>query len=88
MYTFYNSVCRLLHSSKSSKSSKSSLDNISKSPLHNISKDSLYNNIMISPENTNSRIITENDAGERVILEYNKHDKTFAHYRPKYLKYK
>ncbi len=88
MYTFYNSVCRLLHSSKYSKSSKSSLDNISKGPLHNISKDSLYNNIMISPENTNSRIITENDAGERVILEYNKHDKTFAHYRPKYLKYK
>ena len=88
MYTFYNSVCRLLHSSKSSKSSKSSLDNISKGPLHNISKDSLHNNIMISPENTNARIITENDAGERVILEYNKHDKTFAHYRPKYLKYK
>ena len=76
MYTFYNSVCRLLHSSKSSKSS-----------LDNISKDSLHNNIMISPENTNARIITENDAGERVILEYNKHDKTFAHYRPKYLKY-
>ena len=88
MYTFYNSVCRLLHSSKSSKSSKSSLDNIPKDSLRNISKDSLHNNIMISPENTNARIITENDAGERVILEYNKHDKTFAHYRPKYLKYK
>ena len=85
MYTFYNSVCRLLHSSKSS---KSSLDNISKDSLRNISRDSLHNNIMISPENTNARIITENDAGERVILEYNKHDKTFAHYRPKYLKYK
>ena len=86
MYTFYNSVCRLLHSSKSS---KSNLDNIPKDSLRNISKDSLHNNnIMISPENTNARIITENDAGERVILEYNKHDKTFAHYRPKYLKYK
>lgn len=88
MYTFYNSVCRLLHSSKSSKSSKSSLDNIPKDSLRNISRDSLHNNIMISPENTNARIITENDAGERIILEYNKHDKTFAHYRPKYLKYK
>ena len=74
MYTFYNSVCRLLYSSKSN--------------LDNISKDSLYNDIMLSSENTNDIIISVNDAGERVILEYNKHDKTFVHYRPKYFKYK
>ena len=74
MYTFYNSVCRLLYSSNTN------LDNITKTPS--------YSDMMLSPKNTNDIIISVNDAGERVILEYNKHDKTFVHYRPKYLKYK
>ena len=74
MYTLYNSVCSLLYPSKSN------LDNITK-PLS-------YSEMMLLPENVNDRIISVNDAGERVILEYNKHDKTFIHYRPKCFKYK
>ena len=74
MYTFYSSVCRLLYSSKSN------LDNITKPPSHN--------DMMLLPENTNDKIISVNDAGECVVLEYNKHDKTFVHYKPKYFKYK
>ena len=74
MYTLYSSVCRLLYSSKSN------LDNITKTPSHN--------DTMLSPESANDKIISVNDAGEYVVLEYNKHDKTFVHYRPKYFKYK
>ena len=42
---------------------------------------------MLAPDFSRDKIISKNDNGEIVILEYSKHDKTFVHYRPKYFKY-
>ena len=73
MYTLYSSVCRLLYSSNSN--------------IHDITKQHSYSDITLSPESTYDKIVSVNDSGERVVLEYNKHDKTFSHYRPKYFYY-
>jgi len=85
MFTIYSSVSRLLSWNKTdvviSKNSYKSVD-----PAVTEIKNNL--DMMFSPDSSRDVIETANDAGETIILEYSKHDKTFDHYRPKYFKYK
>ena len=85
MFTIYSSVSRLLSWNKTdvviSKNSYKSVD-----PAVTEIKNNL--DMMFSPYSSRDVIETTNDAGETIILEYSKHDKTFDHYRPKYFKYK
>ena len=73
MFTFYASVCRLL--SPNPHELKRSFDsnvNVEKTPY-------------IDTENSKySEIVSMNDAGEVIVLEYNIYDKTFVQYRPKF----
>jgi len=79
MFTFYSSISRLLSwnntGTLTSKKSCSSLYPKVTEVINQVSSNSVMN-----------KIISKNDVGEIIILEYNKHDKTFVHYRPKYLK--
>ena len=70
MYTLYSSVCRLLYSSNSN--------------LHDITKQHSHSDTTLSPESTYDKIVSMNDAGEVIVLEYNIYDKTFVQYRPKF----
>ena len=73
MFTLYASVCRLL--SPNPQEFKKSFDsnvNIEKTPYID-TESSKY-----------SEIVSMNDAGEVIVLEYNIHDKTFVQYRPKF----
>jgi hypothetical protein len=85
MFTLYSSVCRLL----SPESKKIS-------PV--ISCSSLYPGVIytktdtmdtvLSLDNSYGVINSKNDTGEIIILQYQKYDKTFSHYRPKFYNYK
>ena len=80
MFTFYSSISRLLSSNtKTLKSTESYL------PLH---PNTIHSDMMLSSEFSSNKIISKNDSGETIILEYLKHDKTFDKYSPKFFKYK
>ena len=85
MFSFYSSISRLLSGNKTdtltSKNSCSSL-------YPKITEVKNHLDTMLAPDFSRDKIISTNDTGEIVILEYSKHDKTFIHYRPKYFKYK
>ncbi len=85
MFAFYSSVSRLLSwnntNTLTSKSSCSSL-------YPNVTEVKNQLDTMLTPDFSRDKIISKNDVGEVIILEYSKHDKTFVHYRPKYFKYK
>lgn len=85
MFTFYSSVSRLLSRNKTDVV-------ISKKPCKSVDPTvtEIKNNLdmMFSPYSSRDVIETTNDAGETIILDYSKHDKTFDHYRPKFFKYK
>ena len=85
MFTFYSSVSRLLPWNKADMV-------ISKNPSTPVEHTAteIKNNLdmMFSPDSSRDVIKTTNDAGETIILDYSKHDKTFDHYRPKFFKYK
>tara|TARA_Y100000817_G_C16710452_1_gene478999 strand:- start:255 stop:512 length:258 start_codon:yes stop_codon:yes gene_type:complete len=85
MFTFYSSVSRLLSRNKTDVV-------ISKKPYKSVDPTvtEIKNNLdmMFSPDSSRDVIKTTNDAGETIILDYSKHDKTFDHYRPKFFKYK
>ena len=78
MFTFYASVCRLLSPNPQelkksySYTSLNSNSNVEKTPYI----DTVYSKY--------SEIVSMNDAGEVIVLEYNKYDKTFVQYRPKF----
>jgi len=73
MFSLYNSVCRLLSPNPQEfKKSFDSTVNVNKTPY--IDTDS----------SKYSEIVSMNDAGEVIVLEYNIHDKTFVQYRPKF----
>ena len=75
MFSFYSSKSRLLGSNTQTlKSTESHV--------------SLHPNMMLSSEFSSNKIISKNDSGETIILEYLKHDKTFDKYSPKFFKYK
>jgi hypothetical protein len=75
MFSFYSSISRLLGSNTQTlKSVESHV--------------SLHSNTMLSSDFSTNKIISKNDSGETVILEYLKHDKTFDEYTPKFFKYK
>jgi hypothetical protein len=75
MFSFYSSISRLLGSNTQTLKSTESYV-------------SLYPNTMLSSDFSTNKIISKNDSGETVILEYLKHDKTFDEYTPKFFKYK
>lgn len=85
MFSFYSSISRLLSGNNTdtltSKNSCSSL-------YPKITEVKNHLDTMLAPDFSRDKIISKNDIGEIVILEYSKHDKTFVHYRPKYFKYK
>jgi len=71
MFSFYSSISRLLGSNTQTlKSVESHV--------------SLHSNTMLSSDFSTNKIISKNDSGETVILEYLKHDKTFDEYTPKF----
>jgi len=77
MFSFYSSISRLLSwnntDTLTSKKSCSSLYPKVTEVINQVSPDSFMN-----------KIISKNDVGEIIILEYPKYDKTFDHYKPKY----
>mgnify|MGYP000501214738 CR=1 FL=1 len=75
MFSFYSSISRLLGSNTQTLKSTESYV-------------SLHPNTMLSSDFSTNKIISKNDSGETVILEYLKHDKTFDEYTPKFFKYK
>ena len=88
MFPFYSSVCRLFQTSiKNVPSDVFDTPTLSKT----VSKVSLIDNdkIMLLPDNKSSdNLVSVNDVGERVILEYSKFDPLFMHYRLKSKKIK
>lgn len=88
MFPFYSSVCRLFQTGiKNVPSDVIDTPTLSKT----VSKVSLIDNdkIMLLPDNKSSdNLVSVNDVGERVILEYSKFDPLFMHYRPKSKKIK
>jgi len=85
MFSFYSSISRLL--SSNSKKLNTTESYTSLYPNINI-KENVYTDMMLSPDFSKDKIISKNDVGEIIILEYSKHDKTFRDYRPKFFKYK
>jgi|ETNmetMinimDraft_21_1059911.scaffolds.fasta_scaffold01973_12 hypothetical protein len=82
MFSFYSSVCKLFVSRKSVSSDIIDTPNLSRT----VSKMSIIENdkIMLSPSSKSlGNIVSLNDAGERVIIEYSIFDSLFMHYRPK-----
>ena len=86
MYAFYSSVSRFL--GVKTKSLKSIESHTSIHPSQNKEPETVYADIMLTPDFSKGMIISKNDEGETVIIEYPKHDKTFRDYRPKFFKYK
>ena len=78
MFTLYASVCRLL--SPNPQELKKSYSYTSFDSNVNVEK-TPYINIQCSKY---GEIVSMNDAGEDIVLEYNKNDKTFVQYRPKF----
>lgn len=78
MFTFYASVCRLL--SPNTQELKKSYSYTSFDSNVNVEKTPY-----IDTENSKySEIVSMNDTGEVIVLEYNIYDKTFVQYRPKF----
>jgi|TARA_R100000742_G_C4203772_1_gene32112 hypothetical protein len=85
MFSFYSSISRLLGSNSKKLNTTESYTSLY--PNINI-KENVYTDMMLSPDFSKDKIISKNDVGEVIILEYSKHDKTFRDYRPKFFKYK
>jgi hypothetical protein len=77
MFSFYSSISRLLGSNTQTLNPTES--HVSFHP-DVMNKENIYSHT--------NKIVSKNDTGEIIILEYSKHDKEFVHYKPKYFKYK
>ncbi len=78
MFSLYNSVCRLIAPTTQTLNpsySQSSFD-------FNTKVEKIQ--YMDTSWSTYDRMLATNDTGEVIVLEYNKHDKTFVQYRPKF----
>jgi len=84
MFSFYSSISRLLGSN--TQTLKSTESYVSLYP--NMNREHIYSDMVLSSEFSSNKIISKNDCGETIILEYLKHDKTFDKYSPKFFKYK
>jgi hypothetical protein len=85
MFSFYSSIYRLLGSN--TQTLKPTESHVSFHP-DVINKENIHSDMMLSPNFSMNKIVSKNDTGEIIILEYSKHDKEFVHYKPKYFKYK
>jgi len=85
MFTFYSSVSRLLPWNKTN---TLKTENSCSSLYPTVTEVKKQLDTTLAPDFSRDKIVSKNDVGEIVILEYSKHDKTFIHYRPKYFKYK
>ena len=80
MFSFYSSISRLLGSNTQTLKSTESYVSLHPNTIHS--------DMMLSSEFSSNKIISKNDSGETIILEYLKYDKTFDKYSPKFFKYK
>lgn len=78
MFTLYTSVCRLL--SPNTQEFKNSYSYTSFDSNVNVDKTPYID----TESSKYSEIVSMNDAGEVIVLEYNIYDKTFVQYRPKF----
>ena len=77
MFSFYSSISRLFGSNTQTLKRTESRVSFHQDVMN---KENIYSHT--------NKIVSKNDTGEIVILEYSKHDKEFVHYKPKYFKYK
>ena len=77
MFSFYSSISRLLGSNTQTLKRTESRVSFHQDVMN---KENIYSHT--------NKIVSKNDTGEIIILQYHKYDKTFSHYRPKFYNYK
>jgi hypothetical protein len=85
MFSFYSSISRLLGSNTQTLKPTESHVSFHQDVMN---KENIHSDMMLSQIFSTNKIVSKNDTGEIIILEFSKHDNEFVHYKPKYFKYK